>query len=293
MPLSIAIAILLFILISGKVFYQTFAQNGHYIRGLMAAFLGTAATFVFTLVPTLPNLGSTGEHSHRSWCMNNLKQIGRALQEYAAANNDYLPIGDSLSGLCALEDSGYWWINSLSFCPSVHVPHFDKESLTKENYTYVYLGTGKNVQDVKKPEPILMDKAGNHIGYGNVLFSDGSVKGFKGEEWERVCYSAGTTLTIIRQEVGGLLNIAPVQVFLDGKAAACLSEEGHLVLKVPYGEHKLSIRYENLYKRDGIMRQTEIAMKIADNIPLSFALSPCVGINGKTAFSGEWALIQK
>jgi len=136
-------------------------------------------------------MGSSGEHSHRSWCKSRLNSIGRALSEYVAGNEGFLPPGDSFKAFILLDESGYLWTKDMVYCPSSHVERpVERAPLRKESVSYVYLGAGRCLQDMKQPVPIFMDMSGNHIGYGNALFSDWSVISFSGDEWKHICKGA-------------------------------------------------------------------------------------------------------
>jgi len=60
----------------------------------------------------LPALGKAREASNRTKCLSNLRQIGMAMQMYANANKDQIPIGtigDSTNTPSMQESYGIWW----------------------------------------------------------------------------------------------------------------------------------------------------------------------------------------
>src|SRR4051812_28359175 len=60
----------------------------------------------------LPALGKAREAANRTKCLSNLRQIGMAMQMYANANKDQIPIGtigDSTNTASMQESYGIWW----------------------------------------------------------------------------------------------------------------------------------------------------------------------------------------
>src|SRR5436305_10029542 len=71
--------------------------------------IGIIAVLISVL---LPALGKARESANRTKCLSNLRQIGMAMQMYANANKDQIPIGtigDSTNTPSMQESYGIWW----------------------------------------------------------------------------------------------------------------------------------------------------------------------------------------
>jgi prepilin-type processing-associated H-X9-DG protein len=119
------------------------------------------------------------EKPRRISCAANLKQIGLALKLYAEDNNDFFPN----EGFEQLRRNDYLTDYGIYRCPSSNMPkEKDNQKLTDKIVGYIYQrGLKLNAKDSRTP--IAWDKPTNHKDYGNVLFLDGLVKGFKGADW--------------------------------------------------------------------------------------------------------------
>lgn len=163
----------------------------------------------------LPALNQAREKARRISCASNLKQIGLAMHQYG---NDYYPIGGanwfpmgSFSGIyteafrCSawqlLLDGEYITNPKIFVCPSdagtpAVTPALPGVALTPSNMSYWYgpydyfLVNPPVAMKFGADSGIAFDKIGNgaaprkiHINYGNILFTDGHVMGFPGQNW--------------------------------------------------------------------------------------------------------------
>lgn len=127
--------------------------------------------------------GSTPEKYRRMSCQHNLKQLHLALTEYADNNNGFYPPHPGAKGLNLLWPA-YLKSDLLFHCPSVRNPtRATEQSLQEKHISYYYIG-GLDTSS-SSDSPLLCDKADNHKYYGNVLYVDGTVKGYYGKPWYR------------------------------------------------------------------------------------------------------------
>ena len=162
----------------------------------------------------LPALQSARERGRRGSCVSNLKQIGTALMQYAQDYREKMPVGNcranstATTALSVLPDTAANCANGLEVlraneyladygvftCPSSTVSAEDgTAALTYEgtdaNLAYGYIAgyvagnygsesaLGADLDGTKA------NKKTNHTSYGNVLFADGSTRGFNGATW--------------------------------------------------------------------------------------------------------------
>ena len=129
----------------------------------------------------------TREKARRISCQSNLKQIGLSLKQYAMDYNDWLPDESGGAGLEQLRSNDYLTDYEVYHCPSSKSPKGESnQKLNDKIVDYIYRAGLKdppvNCKDSSKI-PVIWDKPTNHKNYGNVLFLDGHVKGFKGKGW--------------------------------------------------------------------------------------------------------------
>ncbi len=167
----------------------------------------------------LPALQSARERGRRGSCISNLKQIGTALMQYAQDNREKMPAGNKVrvglngattgalsdvsvtgaeAGLTALYANEYLTDYGVYTCPSSTVSAGEGTS----SLTYAKGAAGANLAfgyvpgyiagnygsesamafDLDGKVAAASSKA-NHTNYGNILFADGSTRGFNGTKW--------------------------------------------------------------------------------------------------------------
>ena len=153
-------------------------------------FKAVIAVNITTFIIFLISSNYTKEKMHRErWkrnyrisCSSNLKQIGISLQQYAMDYNGSFPN----EGLEQLRAADYLTDYGIYVCPAATTQKGESnQKLSEKNVDYIYRnGLKFNAKDAKTP--LAWDKPKNHEyyeDYGNVLFVNGQVKGFKGKDW--------------------------------------------------------------------------------------------------------------
>ena len=161
----------------------------------------------------LPALQSARERGRRGSCISNLKQIGTALMQYAQDNREKNPVGKcrtsttdpatldvtlttagSAAGMNVLIGNEYLTDYGVYACPSSTVKiGSGTESLDytdKINLSYGYV-PGYIAGNYGSESAVAGDSDGTvltsvkacHTNYGNILFADGSSRGFNGKDW--------------------------------------------------------------------------------------------------------------
>ena len=152
----------------------------------------------------LPALNQARERARRISSANNLKQIGLAMVTYAQDWNDSFPIGGNDSrGLFKLSDE----LKNENILVNPSTGHTAATSWAS-NMTcdYRYYSTAasaltldpstSNSEWGTMPDSgIVGDDKDNHDKYGNILYTDGHVKGFAGAEWYANVNSGNVLLT--------------------------------------------------------------------------------------------------
>ena len=162
----------------------------------------------------LPALQSARERGRRGSCVSNLKQIGTALMQYSQDYREKMPAGNcranstattallatttadavgSANGLEVLRANEYLADYGVFTCPSSTVSAEDGTSAltyegTDANLAYGYIPgyiAGNNGSESAIGFDLDGTKIGktNHTNYGNILFADGSTRGFNGATW--------------------------------------------------------------------------------------------------------------
>ena len=161
----------------------------------------------------LPALQSARERGRRGSCVSNLKQIGTALMQYSQDYREKMPAGNCRTsstsstvmtvlpdtaancakGLEVLRANEYLADYGVFTCPSSTVSAEDgTAALTYEgddaNLAYGYIPgyiAGNNGSESAIGADLDGTKVGktNHTNYGNILFADGSTRGFNGATW--------------------------------------------------------------------------------------------------------------
>ena len=162
----------------------------------------------------LPALQSARERGRRGSCISNLKQIGTALMQYAQDNREKNPVGNcrtsttvstslladlsvdgSANGLQVLVGNEYLTDFGVYACPSSTVKtgtgtetmNYDA-STANLSYGYVpgYIAGNYGSESAVAADSdgtILTNVKSSHTSYGNILFADGSSRGFNGKDW--------------------------------------------------------------------------------------------------------------
>ena len=162
----------------------------------------------------LPALQSARERSRRGSCISNLKQIGTALMQYAQDNREKNPVGKcrtsttdsatldvtlttdgSAAGMNVLIGNEYLTDYGVYACPSSTVKTGSGTSsltyaATDANLSYGYV-PGYIAGNYGSESAVAGDSDGTvltnvkacHTNYGNILFADGSSRGFNGKDW--------------------------------------------------------------------------------------------------------------
>ncbi|MFA7230022.1 MAG: DUF1559 domain-containing protein [Victivallaceae bacterium] len=142
----------------------------------------TVIYLVFFLYLCTPTNCRFREKYKRISCASNLKQIGLALQQYAEDYAGFYPPENGAAGLEVLRKNDYLTDYGIYICPSTTTTKGkDGQPLTEDNMDYIYIGGLKSTSDPNLP--LAYDKAKNHEYYGNILFANGTVKGFTGNPW--------------------------------------------------------------------------------------------------------------
>jgi len=146
----------------------------------------------------MPALAKARESANRADCINNLKQIGIAIQLYSNDNRNRMPVGGDgssygtvnlqpLLDIEAIQSPKIFICRSSKDTESNSKNDSDVYSLADDNCSYLYYA-GFVMTDLTADMGYMRDKDKNHTkpGYGNVLFGDGHVVGHmakKGEDW--------------------------------------------------------------------------------------------------------------
>ena len=158
----------------------------------------TARHWVFTLIELLvviaiisilaamllPALSMAREKTRRVACAANLKHIGLAIRAYAEDFDEYFPDGDNEVGFNKLLQQHVLTSTKVFICPSTKTPAASSSTLTGNTLDYIYKG-GMSEKDCHADTGFAIDKIAtpNHKKFGNVLFGDGHVQGFRSVQW--------------------------------------------------------------------------------------------------------------
>jgi prepilin-type processing-associated H-X9-DG protein/prepilin-type N-terminal cleavage/methylation domain-containing protein len=132
----------------------------------------------------LPALASAREKTRRAVCASNLAHIGLALRCYADDFEEHFPSGDNALGLNKLLLLGAAKSTQEFVCPSTKTLYSRDGTLTDTELDYLYK-SGFTEKNCNADTGFAADRIAtpNHQGYGNVLYGDGHVQGFKTPDW--------------------------------------------------------------------------------------------------------------
>jgi prepilin-type N-terminal cleavage/methylation domain-containing protein/prepilin-type processing-associated H-X9-DG protein len=142
----------------------------------------------------LPALNSAREKARRISCASNLKQVGLAAKQYAMDWSDQFPVGAKTTDRFeALRANGYLTDYKMFICPSGTIkPQSGVVALASTNIAYFMIA---NLTESASPDSALAsdgyNSGHNHTSYGNMLFLDGHVAGFAGNNWMSSANSGG------------------------------------------------------------------------------------------------------
>lgn len=132
----------------------------------------------------LPALSAAREKTRRAACASHLNHIGLAVRSYADDFDEVFPDGDNAAGLQKLVDLGTIRTLQIFLCPSSKTRPDAGPTLTDAALDYLYKA-GFTEGTCRADTGLMADRiaTANHDGYGNVLFGDGHVQGFKSTVW--------------------------------------------------------------------------------------------------------------
>jgi len=145
---------------------------------------------VFILFIFISAAASARSSARKISCTSNLKQIGLALRMYSSENNGEFPNKNGRAGLQMLVDSGFLENTHVYTCPSSRGRVKSKKDVAIHS-SYCYAG-GLN-ESSSVASALVMDRSNNHDKYGNILYVDGHVKGYAGENWSS--HRGGSVMT--------------------------------------------------------------------------------------------------
>ena len=122
------------------------------------------------------------EKHYRKTSLNNIKQISVALQKYANVFEGKFPEKDGAAGLDMLRSKAFLNVPQIFVSPSTgHVPADPGQPITEKTCDYHYAGGLTEYAD--NNTPLLWTKPGTHKDYGIVLYVNGNIKEFTGNNW--------------------------------------------------------------------------------------------------------------
>ena len=128
----------------------------------------------------LPALSMARESARKISCTNNLKQIGLSMRMYSNVYEEAFPNKNGRSGLQMLSTEGFLEATKVYVCPSTTDKVYETTDITV-NSSYCY--GGGLTESTSIASGLAADNSDNHDKYGNILFVDGHVKGYAGNNW--------------------------------------------------------------------------------------------------------------
>lgn len=141
----------------------------------------------------LPALNSAREKARRTHCMNNMKQVGLGVKQYAIdyysdSRPNYYPPHNDAQAFEILRSNNYVENCKMFVCPSTStVPASNGNSVSSgaspdTAFISYYFRAGLLEKD-NPDSAVMRDFDFNHETYGNMLHLNGSVKGYPGSNW--------------------------------------------------------------------------------------------------------------
>jgi prepilin-type N-terminal cleavage/methylation domain-containing protein/prepilin-type processing-associated H-X9-DG protein len=132
----------------------------------------------------LPALNAAREKTRRVSCASNLNHIGLALRAYADDFEEHFPDGNNALGLNKLVVQGTARSMQSFVCPSTKTLPAPNGVLIDAHLDYIYK-SGFTEKNCSADTGFAADRIAtpNHAGYGNVLYGDGHVQGYKWVDW--------------------------------------------------------------------------------------------------------------
>jgi prepilin-type N-terminal cleavage/methylation domain-containing protein/prepilin-type processing-associated H-X9-DG protein len=132
----------------------------------------------------MPALASAKEKTRRAMCVSNLAHIGLALRCYADDSDEYFPDGNNALGLDKLLGLGVIKSTREFVCPSTKTDPAMDGTLLDPQLDYIYKAgfTGKNCNADTGFAADRISTPNHHL-YGNVLYGDGHVQGYRTHDW--------------------------------------------------------------------------------------------------------------
>lgn len=132
----------------------------------------------------LPALGRAREKGRRVSCASNLRNIGMALRIYANDADEHFPLEDNAAGLVCLMQVNLIKSMKIFLCPSTDTRHEPDAVLADAHLDYIYRG-GLTEKSCGVETALAADRIAtpNHHHFGNILFGNGNVIGFRGVDW--------------------------------------------------------------------------------------------------------------
>jgi prepilin-type N-terminal cleavage/methylation domain-containing protein/prepilin-type processing-associated H-X9-DG protein len=132
----------------------------------------------------LPALNAAREKTRRVSCATNLKHIGLAMRAYADDADEQFPDEDNARGLNKLVLQGNARSMQTFICPSSKTKVSPAGILDDEHLDYIYKA-GFSEKSCNADTGFAVDRIAtpNHTSYGNVLYGDGHVQGYRTIDW--------------------------------------------------------------------------------------------------------------
>jgi prepilin-type N-terminal cleavage/methylation domain-containing protein len=157
------------------------ARNGRFTLIELLVVIAIIAVLAAVL---LPALARAREKGRRVSCASNLRNLGMALRIYANDADEFFPVDDNAAGFNSLLRVNLVKSMKIFLCPSTDTPHEPAPLLEDTHLDYVYQG-GRTEKSCGVETALAADRIAtpNHRHFGNVLFGNGCVIGFRGEDW--------------------------------------------------------------------------------------------------------------